>query len=319
MTSESQPSSRRVVIIERITLVGGPAGLIALLGPATNATGGTIAALCAIVVSITAVALWKDWIDRAIRSSIAVCVAAVATVAALLALSSTQGNGSPHSQGAPAPIPDACLAAAVPSKPYVIRSLVYAARIENTTEKSSVVESLRATYMLEATRAISAKEPAFVEAFHSHHPGAVRIYWPGTEPEKMDPIEQGQYRVELDLAPRETRTVMTGVDFRLPFPFGHRPTPDGMDPLTQWEDTINYPNEAEDVICDITLIVESSSLPVVEAGSLSGKRGVSKPEMVKPTYRAANNRYSVSSRWSMLKPKEVVWLKYRIDAAAVGK
>src|SRR6185436_3967247 len=102
--------------------------------------------------------------------------------------------------------------------------------------------------------------------------------------------EQGQYHVELELGPKETRTVITGVDFRLPFPFGPRPTPEGMDPLTQWEDTINYPNEAEYVICDITLVVESSSLPVVDAGSLSGKRGVSKPEMTKPTYHAANNR-----------------------------
>ena len=143
-------------------------------------------------------------------------------------------------------------------RPYVIVSVAQHVRLEDNADRTSRHASERISYLLLTLRNISKDEDVFKEQYQGSDRGAAPVRWNGPRIEEDEVGVPGAYQVRIDAKAGTLITVLTGVerDFRLPL----KSISAANYNLGPGEDFWDYPNAENDVVCELTLTVESSNL-----------------------------------------------------------
>jgi hypothetical protein len=196
-------------------------------------------------------------------------------------------------------------------KPYELQTVTYFIRLEpDIANPKYINESHRLVYGVRATRTISQNEQVFLEEIHTHHQGVITHHWNGSERElpygSEGPLE---FQVLFPLDIGKVRTVVTGADFKVPYPFHPRDTLGGAQHLGPTDDLDDYPNSQGDIIDEFVIIVESLGLNLKAVGRGAGREG-----MAIDTVRGnePGGTTTLIARCRGVKPNETVWLHYDI-------
>jgi hypothetical protein len=285
-------------VLNFLALLGGAAAVIASL--AAVAGGDPVRwGVCATVAA--AVFYFKDRIDAKVSAAVVISLG----ILALYYMSERTNT-------------DACLAeAARLDKAYAIRAATYYVRMERSSE-GMIHQSRRMTYVLHAMRRITGQETnLFQEGFDTHLQNAAGIRaaaipWPGTQAEVRS--DHLAYAVLLDMNPGQQRTVMTGADFLVAYPFKREAAEGAAHPLNPKEDDFRYQNGSGeskgDALCELTIVVESSTLKL-DQGALAASRSIDGNQ---PPIEAKVNgsRWSVSAHFPHMASGELALLKVRL-------
>jgi hypothetical protein len=131
-------------------------------------------------------------------------------------------------------------------------------------------------------------------------------HWYGTNTEDFGNDVGNTYAARYSAKKGELHTIVTGINYSYPMPMADgRVIPDGLTSMNSTQDYYTYLN-TEDYIGELTVIVESSTTPLV-----SVDRGAFVNESQHPTVRsdahmqkpdAAPDQLSISANWRNLKP-----------------
>jgi hypothetical protein len=291
MPPDSPEKSWLRTILEQLAIIGGVAAIVSVACALLDVSAQRNAALTIAAFLFLSVLWWRQQANR-IPSSL---ILALLIPSILLALYFVES--------------DACFNRAKHlGKPYEIHNITYFLRVEVDADPKFVTQSHRIVYSLRATRDITASEDLFDEEIHSDHDKAGSQRWHGTEEENQHAdIKPEKFQVRFSLKAGESRTIVTGANFRIPYPFTPRSILDGQQSAGPSDDSISYPNTADDIICDVLLIVESSSLSLSE---IAHSGTTTQPVMAKMEKDGVT---TISARWSDLKAHETAWLHYRIE------
>lgn len=195
-------------------------------------------------------------------------------------------------------------------RPYAIESAVVIWSFSDTQTRRYL--SVRIVYTLRVLRPFSAQEAGLFKEEYGYDTRLFR-HWHGPEDERWLSAEGHVYAVEFDGEEGEIRTVVTGAELEYPLPFAEGRAGFGNRiSLKANEDFWRYPNEV-DVICSITLILQSATTSIAPVG-LGG--ALARGSEVTP--RAAVNRalgearqHSLSVRWEeTLLPGDIVGIHF---------
>ncbi|QSQ19335.1 hypothetical protein JY651_28820 [Pyxidicoccus parkwayensis] len=223
-------------------------------------------------------------------------------------------------------------------RPYVIQSATMLVRVSNKDE-STRLASYRITYALRALRTIHDNEDTFWEEYTPQAPHAKATAWSGPLDEQRSEESWdtfNSYSVRFKANEGEIKTVTTGIEQEYALPSGTRTAGNGKVQLQAGEDYFGYFNKdgvEADAICDLTMVIESSTLPIspatpelVEVGrdndssqvtSLSEKTGATPGSQ----YRLASGSVSrtrggyrtISGRWKNVFGGQRVGLIYKLE------
>ncbi|HEX7286636.1 MAG TPA: hypothetical protein VF532_10675 [Candidatus Angelobacter sp.] len=291
MAPDPPEKSRLRAVLEQLAIIGGVTAVISLACALLDLAPQRNAALSIAAFLFFAILWWRQQANR-IPSSL---ILALLIPGALVTLYFVEG--------------DACFKRAKRSgKPYEIHNITYFLRVEADGDPTSVTQSHRIVYSLRATRDIKASDDLFDEEIHSDHDKAVSQRWHGTEQEYQHAdIKPEKFQVHFPMKAGESRTIVTGANFRIPYPFTPRSILDGQQSAGTSDDSISYPNTADDVICDVLLIVESSSFVLSEIAH----SGTTTQPVITAAERGGVT--TISARWADLNAHETAWLHYRIE------
>jgi hypothetical protein len=213
------------------------------------------------------------------------------------------------------------------NKPYAIESITYWIQIEKDTLNGVPAQrqERRIFYTLRSLQPIAKNQELFDEELHTHVENANFEHWYGTEYEEFHDPSKKKFYVKFDMAKDDVRTVVTGANFILPLPFTGRKELNNHLTILPNEDFQAYPNEADDAICELSMVIESKSLPIQPVGGDAAKRffeGNLKNEEAKFSFDSSSSTgvRTISARWRNVNAKEVVGLYYTWppDSAAPG-
>ena len=198
------------------------------------------------------------------------------------------------------------------TRPYSMLSLVMHIKLNDheSDGKQFRKAKFRTYYTLKGTRDISANENVFPESYTSNH---VTIeQWPGSESQKSNGPQTGNFYINFDLEENEVKTIVTGADYDYPKPL----VPDAIScfgPVAlannQW--VWCYPNE-EDFIDQITFIVEADnfdiSVPINNSTFRSKADNSVTPGKAECKKLTDNGKCTIVAKWQQLAPGECVGL-----------
>jgi hypothetical protein len=291
MPPDNPTESPLRALLGQLAAIGGVAAIVSVicglldLTPQHNA-GITIASFCFLVIV---------WWWRTVNRVPSALILALLIPTAIVVFYLLEG--------------DACFRQAKRAKkPYVLQSITYFVRVEADPSGSQFSNvSHRIVYSMRATRDIKDSEDVFDEEIHSDQDRAVIQRWPGTEKELQHAdTKPEKFKVMFPLHADETRTIVTGANFRIPYPYKERTILDSQQSAGPNDDTISYPNSGDDVICELVMVVESSSFGLSEI-SHSGMP----TESVTKIDRGGVT--TISARWMNVKPHENLWIHYKLE------
>jgi hypothetical protein len=291
MAPENTGKSRLQVVLEQLAIIGGVTAIVSVVCGVADITPQRNAEITVAFFCFLSIIWYRQQVNR-VPSAVLFAL----LVPAIVVLSFFYEG-------------DACYRSAKRShKPYEIHNITYFVKLEADPDPKFVNASHRIVYSLRATRDIKDSENLFDEEIHSDHDKAVAQRWQGTEIEMQHAdIKPEKFQVRFPLKADEGRTIVTGVNFRIPFPYAPRSIVDGQQLAGPNDDTVSYPNTADDVICELVLIIESSSFGLSEM-SHSGT-----PMQPVASKTDKNGVTTISARWSDIKPHEIAWIHYKIE------
>lgn len=124
------------------------------------------------------------------------------------------------------------------------------------------------------------------------------------------------FAVVLDLEPGAQRTLVTGADFVVPYPFTRQYKGENGALLSSYEDDFSYTNgrldDKGDALYELTIVVESSTLQIDPGGTQSGRRKQDNVHAVAARYEVDSGRWSLTARFPKMQSQEKAWLKFRL-------
>lgn len=200
-------------------------------------------------------------------------------------------------------------------RPYVIDSVGMVVRLEKSQDSAHpVMESNRTVYSIRALRDLAGgpQETTLTETYPLTLPDGLRFTRiSGSDTERDHPKENKESDattmsrdVMFTLAKGQVRTIITGQDVL--YPAEERSgMPGGTVVIGRTQDLPVYHN-VNDVVCEVTMLVESASLPLKAVGK-AAKRGMAEQPVTEASVPAAAAQ-SISYRWQKLLPGEEVGL-----------
>jgi len=200
-----------------------------------------------------------------------------------------------------------------PGYPYVIEAVTMITRFEQASPTQRVAD-VRTIYTLFAIKDFT--DDAFLEDYHSHTTKNVTRV-PGSEPESD--TEPAKWKVLVGAKKGQRRTLMTSVRFTYDVPFPVPGTEHCFSPIGGFDEERRYYPNDQDVIGQLTMIIESSTLHFSEPGNddacivnppdPSGEK--IDPIIQKPSRRAKDGWSVVTHRWFNVVPHAHIGLRAR--------
>lgn len=274
---------------------------------------------------------WPDFVRWLLTTKKGICALLGGITIALLAVKGLQSVGYRVQLTTPYIIPSVEstqrgeLEAAITEglkkqKPYIIESLTMLIRIDDQPasggKPASRHMSERIVYTLRPLTDIAA---ATMETFREHydHVEAENVRrWPGTEREiESEPAEKKprvyrRYEVQFDATKGTTHTLVTGAESEFVLPMSPRST-HGLE-LKAEEDAGFYSNVDDDIICELTIIVESTGvelMPITARKRTAGTSGLTGTSEVAPARQAPRGSV-ISHKWTGIRPGDKVALVF---------
>ncbi len=214
-------------------------------------------------------------------------------------------------------------------QPNIIISATYFVRVEDGPDRERgapfIMRTLseRVFYTLLALRNIDPDERIFNEAFQN--PTADEMhYWRGTDAEdnRLGGSGKGDfanYDVRFKIPKGDVHSLTTGVDEVIRLPMADKRQYRGTE-LSSEEDVASYPNK-EDVIADLTIIIESSSIHLhakdaflsegADSSAVNSQRvSVAQNDTLGTSSSSLPGLSTISARWENVKPGQNAILRY---------
>jgi hypothetical protein len=195
-------------------------------------------------------------------------------------------------------------------KPYAILAATLRQRVEDVKGQRRV--DFHTTYTLFPLREIVSSETTFKEEYSSGFAKS-SIYFPGSEREISHGSGSRIFDVVFDAKAKQPRSITTGTVYLYDLPLKRgRPAFASTVTLNERNDHLAYPNE-NDVICEITLIVESEGVKVIPEGQ-AAKRVMTNRAVLQGdvTVHEAPGGFprTLIARWLNVSPGEEVGIEY---------
>lgn len=198
-------------------------------------------------------------------------------------------------------------------KPYVMPAVLMLVTLELSKDGKSILSDRRTFYYVQALEDLKRDGGTFSEEYHSHW-NIEQIA--GADSESItEGFESGKvgYNVEFELPKGNRHSVLTGAQAVTPLEIAaHRP-PVHMFDVGSRDDAYCYPNDQEDVIEELTIVVQSNSLklslpgyPDRDAARQNGKQVQYFEPQIFTAQASSNHNSSIVARFRDVRPKEVV-------------
>lgn len=206
------------------------------------------------------------------------------------------------------------------SSPLIIKSLIVSVRLELIgVNKDTLLAQERINYTVVALRDIFENENVFVEDYSTSYASKIKR-WFGTEQEQSISMSNpNQYYVVFECKKGETKTIITGADYYYKYPLQDKRSSDFRNiVLGTEEDLWIYPNK-DDVIGDLTIIIESASLKLIpfEKGAMQNIGNTKTNDKdIKHHYSQSDSRNTsntISASWSKILPDQIFGLRFRLE------
>ena len=200
-------------------------------------------------------------------------------------------------------------------RPYVILSIAQHVRLEDKTSangKSTIRHaSERIFYVLLTLRDISKDEDVFKEQYQGSERGATPAKWYGPRIEEDVLGVPGAYQVRIDARAGTLLTVVTGAERDFPLPL--KTISSSNYNVGIGEDFWDYPNAENDVVCELTLTVESPTLRLIPVRGWQQHKAPQSSTMLAAHDMVSSVRYTGNSTsgsvfmatWHLLKDDDV--------------
>jgi hypothetical protein len=198
-------------------------------------------------------------------------------------------------------------------KPYVMPAVLMLITLELSKDGKSITSDRRTFYYVQALEDLKRDGGSFPEEYHSHW-NIEQIA--GADNESItEGFESGKvgYNVEFELPKGERHSLLTGAHTVTPLEVpSHRP-PVHMFEVGSHDDAYCYPNDQEDIIEELTIVVQSNSLklslpgyPDRDAARQNGKQVQYFAPQIFTAQASSNHNSSIVARFRDVRPKEVV-------------
>ena len=201
--------------------------------------------------------------------------------------------------------------------PYVILSITDRSQIEFecVDNQPRLINRRHITYVILALRKIKKEENLFLEQYYSSETKSPERL-PGTEKEVSQ--TGGPWSVEFEMEAGETRTITTGAIFSYDLPLKDRLTLGEQIHLNSDEQFFSYPN-AEDIVGEIVMQIESKSLNISAIGAKAARR-YNKDEskllfgdVIQQQTEGVAQTSSLSSRWLNIMPNQEIGITFKFE------
>lgn len=214
-------------------------------------------------------------------------------------------------------------------KPYVMPSVLMLVTLELSADGKSITSDRRNFYFIQALQDVKSKDGTFKEEYHSH--------WPieqiaGADKESItEGFETGKvgYNVEFGFLKGERHTTLTGAHVTMPFDLPTpRPRVHMYADLGSHDDAYCYPNDSDDIIEELVIVVQSTSLKLGLPGYPDKDAGISDSDgnnaeysepQVFPALASANRNFSIVARFRDVPAGKVVGVHVSWERLNGGK
>lgn len=202
-------------------------------------------------------------------------------------------------------------------RPYVIEAIAYLIEYDTDVENNRPVirDNRRLIYTIRALRKINLDEELFAEEIDSHIQGhtVARSYGNEDEAPGHDPNLKGTFNVKFAMNEGDVRNIVTGANFTLPLPLPTRSEFSAQLMVTPNQNFEGYGNQ-EDVICELDIVIESRTLPIVPVGDAAKRyfENTLRGEKARLNYDIAGDPLprTISARWKNVMQGERVGIHY---------
>jgi hypothetical protein len=216
----------------------------------------------------------------------------------------------------PGPLGSCIESARARARPYVLASVAQYVRV--TIDKGpdgapATINDVRIAYLVLPLHDIHKNDGLFTETYGSKKMPPYR--WHGSEEEQGN-VESGSFRVLFGAKEFEARTIVTGARTITPAEMEGQTYFNDKIAMKKGEDAWTYDN-TEDVICNLTIVVDSPTLLLEPVGGGGLKVAGGDPEPSVVSTHGANEQYgpnTLSARWSDVLPGEIVGIHFRKTA-----
>jgi hypothetical protein len=202
-------------------------------------------------------------------------------------------------------------------KPYVIEAIAYLIQYDTDVVNNHPVirDNRRLIYTIRALRKINLDEELFAEEIDSHIPGhtVARSFGNEDEAPGHDPNLLGTFDVKFAMNEGDVRNIVTGANFTLPLPLPTRSEFSGQLLVPPNQNFEGYGNTL-DVICELDIVVESRTLPIVPVGDAAKRffENTLRNEKARLNYDVGGAPVprTISARWKNVMPGERVGIHF---------